>query len=137
MPYLAVAIGGFLGAIARYLFSEWLGTLHGFPVATLIINIAGSAFLSWFYTLTLERLPIHPHLRLGIGTGFVGAFTTFSTLTVDVWNLTAADLFSWAGLYLLLTFGGGLLAAAAGYLVAARQSTLRWVRPAHGADEEM
>ncbi|SFU94148.1 fluoride efflux transporter CrcB [Alicyclobacillus macrosporangiidus] len=136
MPYLAVAIGGLLGAVARYLISEWVGTLHGFPVATLIINIAGSAFLSWFYTLTLERLPVHPHLRLCIGTGFVGAFTTFSTLTVDVWNLTAAQLYGWAGLYLLLTFAGGLLAAAFGYWVASRQAALRWV-PTRPDDEEM
>ncbi|WP_029420868.1 fluoride efflux transporter FluC [Alicyclobacillus macrosporangiidus] len=135
MPYLAVAIGGFLGAIARYLVSEWVGTLHGFPVATLIINLSGSAFLSWFYTLTLERLPVHPHLRLGIGTGFVGAFTTFSTLTVDVWNLTVAQLYGWAGLYLLLTFAGGLLAAAGGYWVASRQAALRWVPTRHDGEE--
>ncbi|MCL6631043.1 MAG: CrcB family protein [Alicyclobacillus herbarius] len=124
MPYLAVALGGCIGACLRYLISEWVGTVHGFPVATLVINWSGSFFLTWFYTVTLERVSIHPHLRLGIGTGLVGAFTTFSTFTTEVWTLIVARAYLWAGLYVLASFLGGLLLAAAGFYIANRQSRL-------------
>lgn len=124
MAYLAVAIGGFLGACLRFLISEWLGSLHGFPLATLLINLSGSLFLAWFYTLTAEKLPIHPNLRVGIGTGFVGAFTTFSTFTVEVWDLYKAGDVMMAFFYLLVSAIGGLLAALVGYWLGRRQSRL-------------
>ncbi|MCL6625671.1 fluoride efflux transporter CrcB [Alicyclobacillus shizuokensis] len=124
MPYLAVALGGGIGACLRYLISEWVGTVHGFPAATLGINLAGSFFLAWFYTITLERVAIHPHLRLGIGTGLVGAFTTFSTFTSEVWSLLAAHAYLWALLYVLLSFVGGLALAALGFFLAHWQNRL-------------
>lgn len=124
MAYFAVVLGGFLGACARFAISEWLGTVHGFPLATLLINLVGSFFLAWFYTLTAERIAINPILRIGIGTGFVGAFTTFSTFSVEVWNLYKAGDVKMALLYLLLSFIGGLFAALFGYWLAQRQSRL-------------
>ncbi|MDQ0190516.1 fluoride efflux transporter CrcB [Alicyclobacillus cycloheptanicus] len=126
MAYLAVAIGGFIGACLRFVISEMIGTVHGFPLATLCINVTGSFFLAWFYTITLERIPIHPHLRLGVGTGLVGAFTTFSTLTVDTWKLVEAGMYTDAALYVTLSFVLGLAAAGFGYALAARQSRLRF-----------
>lgn len=124
MAYLAVALGGALGACLRFLVGEWIGTIGGFPVATLLINVSGSFFLAWFYTLTAERLPIHPTLRVGIGTGFVGAFTTFSTFTVEIWDLYKAGDVWMAISYLLISAVGGLLAALFGYWVAQRQARL-------------
>ena len=128
MAYLAVAIGGFLGACVRYAIQEWMGTWGGFPAATLIINSVGSFLLAWFYTITLERLPVHPHLRVGLGTGFIGAFTTFSTLNLELWTLWSAAEYKLALLYLCTTYGLGLLAAGSGYLLAVRQSQLRMTR---------
>jgi CrcB protein len=125
VAYLAVAIGGFVGACLRYLVSEWLGTAHGFPYATFAINIAGSFFLAWFYTITLERVSIHPHLRLGIGTGLVGSFTTFSTFAVETWSLIANHAYLMALIYIVVSFGGGLAAAMSGYRLATIQSRLR------------
>jgi CrcB protein len=125
MVYMAVAIGGFLGACARYLLSEALGTLSGFPVATLLTNLSGSFVLAWFYTITLERIPVHPHLRAGVGTGFIGAFTTFSTLNVELWKLWQNREFGLAAAYFLLTYAGGMLVSLAGYALAMRQSQLR------------
>ena len=95
MPYLAVAIGGFVGAVLRFGLAEFLGTWHGFPIATFLTNLSGSFLLGFFYTLTLERFPIHPHIRLGVGTGLVGAFTTFSTFTAETWELLMAMNTSW------------------------------------------
>ncbi|MBX6351825.1 MAG: fluoride efflux transporter CrcB [Thermoflavifilum sp.] len=134
MAYWAVAVGGCLGALARYLLSEWLGTWNGFPIATWLINLAGSFFLTWFYTLTQDRIPIHPHLRLGIGTGFVGAFTTFSTYTVDWWKLVQAHLWTYAALYAAASLVGCLLAAAGGLMLASWQTRLRFQSRADVAD---
>jgi len=128
MTYVAVAIGGFIGACLRFGLSEWLGTYHGFPYSTLLINVIGSGFLAWFYTRTSEGWLISPNLRLGIGTGLVGAFTTFSTFTVDAWKLLAAN-YSWlALLYILLSLLLSIGFAMAGYTLAWRQSQLRFVK---------
>jgi len=79
---LAIGGAGFVGALARYgvilIFGRWPTT---FPVGTFVINVTGSAFLGWFLTIMGSRA-IGPHsetLRLAIATGFVGAYTTFST----------------------------------------------------------
>lgn len=126
MSYVAVMFGGFIGACLRFLIDEWVGTFNGFPIATLCINIAGSLFLAWFYTITLERFPIHPHIRIGIGTGLVGAFTTFSTFSVETWKLVQASMFAMAGLYVALSFVLSVGAAGLGYFVATRQVRLRF-----------
>lgn len=125
MAYLAVGIGGFLGAITRWAITEWMGRPHGFPLATLLINLTGSFVLAWFYTFTVERVRVHPALRLGIGTGFIGAFTTFSTFTVDSWQLWKSGLILQVAGYVSLTVVGGLFAAFLGYSLAIRQSQLR------------
>lgn len=125
MAYLAVAMGGFFGAIARFAVTDWVGTVHGFPISTLLINLIGSFILAWFYTFTMERVRVHPTIRLGIGTGFIGAFTTFSTFTVESWHLLTSGVLLWATVYVALTVIGGLFAAFAGYSLAVRQSQLR------------
>lgn len=126
LPYLAVAIGGLLGALARYGISLVIQQPTGFPLATLLINLTGSLFLTWFYTITQERVHIHPHLRLGVGTGLVGAFTTFSTFTVEAWELYTSGRIWEALLYLFLSIVGGLSGAFIGYRLAIRQSSLRF-----------
>ncbi|WP_067621568.1 fluoride efflux transporter CrcB [Alicyclobacillus acidiphilus] len=115
MPYLAVAIGGFFGAILRYAVSEWIGAINGLNIATLLINWAGCLFLGWLNTMTTERLPIHPNVRLALGTGLTGAFTTFSTFTVDAWKLYQNGQVGLALLYITLSVLGGLAFSYAGY----------------------
>ena len=64
--FLAVGIGGFLGAVSRYNLSLLFPNTGGFPVTTLCINILGCFFLAWLFTAFPKRSPI----VLGIGTGF-------------------------------------------------------------------
>lgn len=115
MAYLAVAAGGFIGAILRYGVSEWLGTLNGVNIATLLTNWAGCLVLGWLNTMTSTHLPIHPHLRLAIGTGMIGAFTTFSTFTVDAWKLFQNGQIEQSLGYILLSVLGGLFCTYFGY----------------------
>ncbi|NMP32384.1 fluoride efflux transporter CrcB [Thalassotalea sp. M1531] len=83
--YLLVALGGAFGASFRFFISQivlnWLG--KGFPFATLIVNISGSFIMGLLYGL-IEQGVIEVALsRTLIGIGFLGAFTTFSTFSLD------------------------------------------------------
>ncbi len=86
---LYVGLGGFLGANARYLVSRaalrWLGP--GFPYGTLLINLSGSLFLAFFVIWTTERVLSNYNLRLFFAIGFCGAYTTFSSYTVETFTL--------------------------------------------------
>ena len=87
--YIAVAIGGALGAMARY----WIGNLvferfpTRFPLGTLIINVSGSFVVGFFLAVLSERVNIHPNWRLAVAVGFVGAYTTFSTFEYETFRL--------------------------------------------------
>jgi len=79
LKYLAIAIGGSTGAIARYLLGSYIGERYGvpFPYGT-VINITGS-FLIGFILALLSRTTASPYWRFLIPIGFIGAYTTFST----------------------------------------------------------
>ena len=83
--YIILGLGGFLGALSRYVVSDWAAQKWGpaFPYGTLIINLAGSFILGFFLAASTERIPVDPRLRLFLATGFLGAFTTFSTFTYE------------------------------------------------------
>jgi CrcB protein len=57
------------------------------PFGTLIVNLAGAFVLGYFYTLTMERVFVSDYLRFAISVGFLGAFTTFSTFSVETLHL--------------------------------------------------
>lgn len=90
MKVAVVAIGGALGAVARYAVTLlvarfWLGA---FPLATFLINISGSFILGFFTTFVVEKTSLDPLWRLLVATGFVGAYTTFSTFEYETQSLT-------------------------------------------------
>ena len=85
LSLLAIAIGGGLGSIVRFVISREMGNLLGnyLPYGTLTVNVAGSLALGWFITFFFDRPELSSALRLGLTVGFLGAFTTFSTFSFE------------------------------------------------------
>lgn len=109
-----IGIGGILGTLCRYGVQLWMPvTNEGFPWAVLLINAIGSLFLGWFFTIAIPG-KITPQLRLAMGTGFTGAFTTFSTFTLDIVRLSEAGMWGKAVVYLVVSLSAGLLLCALG-----------------------
>ncbi len=84
---LAIALGGAFGAVSRYLISGWVARLtheSAFPYGTLAVNVTGSFLLGLMMGLGGEgRLLLPPAVRVVLGIGFLGAFTTFSTFSYE------------------------------------------------------
>jgi CrcB protein len=120
-PYLLVGVGGFIGSIARLLVARWVGVLveTRFPLGTFVINISGSFLLGVIGAMVAQKVfPSADAVRLALGVGFLGAYTTFSTfefethaLVVDgEWLIAATNMF--ASLFV------GLFAVRAGIVIA-------------------
>jgi CrcB protein len=115
MLYLALSLGGALGALTRYLLYQSMAHWEtSFPYPTLLINYLGCLVLGFFFTWTLDYLTLHPAIRTGVGTGFVGAFTTFSTFSVENIRLLEQGQLLLSLLYLLASLLGGVLLAGVG-----------------------
>lgn len=86
---LTVALGGSLGAVTRYLVSQWaarkLGA--GFPYGTLLVNTIGCFIIGFFMTLAVEKYVISPYWRLLVTVGFLGGLTTFSSFSYETFKL--------------------------------------------------
>jgi CrcB protein len=113
--FLVVAAGGIVGAPSRYLLDQFVTghTSSGLPWGTLAINLSGSLLLGFLTGLTLAgHLP--PTAKALLGTGFCGAYTTFSTFTFETVRLMENGRFLSAAGNVLISVAVGLGAAAAG-----------------------
>lgn len=114
-----VGIGGFFGAVARYGIDRWISLRMGalFPYGTLVINVSGSFILGFFATTVTERFVVHPHWRLLIAVGFVGAYTTFSTFGYETHKLMEEGSVGLALLNIFLSVAAGLIAVRLGIVL--------------------
>ncbi|MFJ9776960.1 fluoride efflux transporter CrcB [Kitasatospora sp. NPDC101157] len=104
-----VAVGGAIGAVARYAAGlGWETGPSAFPWTTLLVNVVGCAVIGVFLVAIAEGRPAHPLLRPFFGTGVLGGFTTFSTYAVDVRRLLVAGRPGPGLAYLGLTLVGAL-----------------------------
>lgn len=116
--WIAVALGGALGSVGRYGVGLAARALWpGWPWGTLLVNLIGSFVIGLLFAAFLLR-PAPEWLRVGLMTGVLGGFTTFSAFSVDTLELLRADGLGGAGLYVVLTLLTGLAACALGMWLA-------------------
>jgi CrcB protein len=118
--YLLIAIGGSLGAIARY----WVGLAVAdrmgtkFPYGTLVINITACLIIGFSLVFLGRRAELNPAWRFMIPIGFIGAYSTFSTFEWETFTTIQTGAFFLAALYVVLSFFLGLIAVWCGALLA-------------------
>jgi CrcB protein len=120
-----VAVGGAIGATARYLVGlAWPTAPGGFPLGTLLINVVGCGLIGILMVLVTDVLTQQRLLRPFLGTGVLGGFTTFSTYALDIQQLIAGRHAGAALLYLVTTIAGALLSVRA--TVTATRALITW-----------
>jgi len=117
---LAIAGGGAVGAVLRYWVSTGVYTLtgRGFPYGTLVVNVLGSLLMGFLYIWLLERIPGGVAARAFLLIGVLGAFTTFSTFSIETLNLMEAGQFARALLNTLFSVVLCVGSAALGVMLA-------------------
>ena len=113
---LLIGVGGFAGAIARYLVdlrvSLWTGgTL---PWGTFVINVSGSLLVGLLFALVVERAALPAEVRGPLMIGFLGAYTTFSTLALKSWRMIEDGAWLYASANLVGSIVVGVVAVVAG-----------------------
>jgi fluoride exporter len=121
MPYLLVGLGGFIGANARFVVARLVGTLFEtrFPLGTFVINISGSFLLGVLGAVVTQKvMPSSESMRLALGVGFLGAYTTFSTFEFETHALLEDGSWLTATTNIFASLFVGLVAVRAGIVLA-------------------
>jgi CrcB protein len=86
---ISIAAGGALGSVLRYGMSTWVYSLagRGFPYGTLVVNVLGCLAMGVLFVLLVERMGATAVWRAGLLIGMLGGFTTFSTFSIETFNL--------------------------------------------------
>jgi CrcB protein len=133
VSYLLAALGGALGALARWAVATALPHAPGaWPWATLVVNLTGCLAIGALLAILLARFPDSPWLRPFLAVGILGGYTTYSTFAVDVVQLTRSGHGLLALAYVLVSVVGGVLAVVLG-LLAGRAA----VRAVESVDDEL
>lgn len=136
--YICIGIGGFLGAILRVLIKN----IHIYhykqliPLNTLIINVTGSFILALILTVAFEIWEMDECIRLGISTGFLGAYTTFSTLCKETVSLLTNGYYFSAISYITISTVLGLVGVYFGVIIA-REFIAKIVRGKNSAKNDV
>jgi CrcB protein len=120
--FLLISLGAVLGANARYLVTIWAADRFGpgFPYGTLLVNVIGSFVLGFLIGALEGRLPLPSDLRFFLGVGFLGAFTTFSSYSVETLLLVREGALGAGIANLFANNLAGLTAALLGFGLAGR-----------------
>jgi CrcB protein len=116
---VAVALAGAVGALARYGVGGLISRRSdsAFPWGTFVINVTGAFALGLIFTLATERWSVAPWLRSALTIGFLGAYTTFSTLSFETYRLAADRALGLAAANMLGSCAAGLAAVYVGVVL--------------------
>lgn len=118
MVWVAVAMGGALGATARFALATWIGAAPGrFPLATFCANGVGCFLMGVIYVAIVDKQLLPMSWRPFLLVGVLGAFTTFSTFAIEALSLWQTQHAGLAVVYVLASVAVSLLAVWAGYCV--------------------
>lgn len=119
MSLVLIGLGGFAGAIARYLVDGVIAerASSAFPLGTLVVNASGSFLLGLLFAMTAERAILPADIRGPVLIGFVGAYTTFSTFMLESWRLVETGAIGLAVLNLAGSTALGIVAIVAGLAI--------------------
>ena len=118
MTVAGVAIAGAAGALARYGMTVLIGrpAPGAFPWATLFVNVSGSLVLGFLVAFFTERIVPDASVRTALTVGFLGAYTTFSTFSIETFRLLQEGAVAIAGVYVVASVLAGLGAVYVGWL---------------------
>ena len=120
LQVIAIACGGAFGALSRYfiigIVTDWLG--KDFPFGTLFVNVVGSFLIGILYVVVVLKMHVSPELKSILVVGFLGAFTTFSTFSLEAFNFISQGLLLSAVTYILSSVILCILAVWAGVSLA-------------------
>jgi len=116
---VAIGIAGALGALARYGLDGVVARRFSspFPWGTFVVNVSGSFLLGVTVALLGDRLAVAPWLRATVAIGFLGAYTTFSTLSLESYRLLETRSYALAGANLVGSVTAGLVALYGGVVL--------------------
>jgi len=119
---LVIALGGALGALSRYGATLLVGAYwkRDFPLATFLISVSGAFILGLFLTFAAERAALDASWRLFVATGFLGAYTTFSTFELETQRLAEGGALRLALLNVIASVTVGFVAVQLGVSLARR-----------------
>ena len=105
LQIVSIAIGGATGTLLRFWMSSGIHSFlgRGFPYGTLVVNVSGSFVMGFLYVFILEKMEINTEWQAALTIGLLGAFTTFSTFSIETMNLIEAGDISKAGLNIILS----------------------------------
>ncbi|MDF1644366.1 MAG: fluoride efflux transporter CrcB [Pseudomonadales bacterium] len=105
LQLIAIALGGAMGSVARFLTANMVATQLGtrFPYGTLMVNLVGSFLIGLTYILIVEKFKMSAEIRGLVMVGFLGAFTTFSTFSLELLDMLKSGALVGAALYLFVS----------------------------------